>query len=374
MDRPLVAVVMAGGTGTRLYPAARPDRPKQFLPLGGDRSLLERTVDRLAFADETLVVTSAAHEAGVRERAPDATVLVEPEPKDTGPALVYAAHRARALFDDPVLLCVPADHVVADREGPGGSFAGVGRAAARVAVERGGLVTVGVEPTRPATGYGYVEPGPWRDIEWPARSADGPDDSPPALPERYAPVASFHEKPDAATAEEYVAAGRLWNAGLFAWTPGALLSAAADSPLAPLVETLEDGGAAMAADGAAESDAAAGYAAVDPTSVDYAVMERAEDAWVVPAGFAWDDLGTWDAVWRALGGETAADGTVTLGDGLALDAPGTLVATDGPHVGVAGVEDVVVAAFDDRVVVVPREEAGRVRDLVAALREEGRYQ
>ncbi|MFB6160381.1 MAG: mannose-1-phosphate guanylyltransferase [Haloferacaceae archaeon] len=336
MDRSLVAVVLAGGVGTRLYPASRPDRPKQFRSFDGGPSLLARTVDRLGFADAVVVVTRPSLAAGARERVPDVDLLVEPSPKDSGPALAYATHRVAERHDDPVVLALPSDHAVGDAA----AFRESMRAGARVAARRDALVAFGVEPTRPDTGYGYVEPGPDR--------GDHRD------------LASFHEKPDAATAERYLDRGYLWNAGIFAWTPTAFRAAARDSPLAPLVDALDRG------------DPAAGYAAVDPVSVDYAVMERATDAAVVPVDFPWDDLGTWDAVGRAYGED--ADGNVALAPSTALDATGNVVASDGTHVSLVGVDDLVVAAYDDRVLVVPREEAGRVRDLVAALRESGRWE
>ena len=369
LDRPVVAVVMAGGTGTRLYPASRADRPKQFLPLGrgregggervnegGERasetddSLLSQTVSRVGFADEVYVSTAAEHADRVREAVPEAGVIVEPRARDTGPALVYAAHRVREQrrgsrdgtgerrgreqVDDCVLLCVPSDHLVA------GEFESAARTAARAAVETGGLVAFGVEPTRPATGYGYIEPGEstgeWAEIE------------------------QFREKPDEATAERFVEEGFYWNAGLFAWTPAALLREAGDSPLAPLVEALDAG------------EAERGFEAVESVSVDYAVMERTDDAYVVPADFEWDDVGAWDAVERVV--ETDEDGNAVLGDALTIDAADNVLATDGEtHVSVVGVDDMVVAAYGDRVVVVPKDDAQRVREVVSRLREQGRF-
>ena len=331
MDRQIVAVVMAGGTGTRLYPASRSDRPKQFLSFGGDRSLLERTVDRAGFADGVVVSTREAFADDVAEHAPDAEVLVEPEPMDTGPALVYAAHRLRDVgedpADEPVLLCLPSDHHVA------GDFETPAHRAAAVASETGDLVTLGIEPDRPATGYGYVEPG-----------ADRGD---------HYLVEQFVEKPDEASAEALVDRGCYWNAGMFAWTPEALLREARDSPLAPLVDALDEG------------DLGRGFDAVDSTSVDRAILERSDRVRVVPANFEWDDLGAWDAVGRI------ADGP--LCDVLEIDASGNVIAGDDVHVTTIGVSDLVVVAFDDRVLVVPVDEAQRVREAVELLEDEGLF-
>ncbi|MFU1781156.1 mannose-1-phosphate guanylyltransferase [Haloarcula japonica] len=330
MERPIVALVLAGGTGTRLYPASRSDRPKQFLSFGEDESLLAETVSRVGFADETYVLTRESFADGVRERVPGAAVLTEPEPKDTGPALAYAAHRIREQVGDCVLLCLPSDHRIS------GPFETVARTATRVAVETEGLVTVGIEPDRPATGYGYIKPGP---------SGNG-----------FAPVETFHEKPDRETAERYVEEGFYWNAGLFAWTPTALLSAAESSPLAPMVERLNE-------------DPKAAFDAVDPVSIDYAVLEEVENAFVVPAALDWDDLGSWDAFERVLDSQ---DGNAVLGDAVTIDADGNVLASDG-HISAVGVEDLVIAAFDDRTLVVPKDEAQRVREVVSELRDRGRF-
>jgi len=336
MDRPIVAVILAGGTGTRLYPASRSDRPKQFLAVDGDRSLLAETVDRAGFADERYVLTGPEYADAVREHAPEAGVLTEPEPKDTGPALAYAAHRIREQVGECVLVCLPSDHHVA------GDFATTMERAAATAVETGGLVTVGVEPTRVETGYGYVKPGDDHETDTGA----------------YYEVAKFTEKPDQGAAMRYRHHGYYWNAGMFAWTPGAFLSAARDTALDPLLEALDSG------------DSEAGFAAVEPVSVDYAVMETAEDAYLVPAEFEWDDLGSWDALARVL--DTDEAGNATMGETLAIDAEDNVLATDG-HVSVVGVEDLIVATFDGHTVVVPKQQAQRVREVVAHLRERSRF-
>ncbi|WP_299269063.1 mannose-1-phosphate guanylyltransferase [Halorientalis sp.] len=352
MDRPLVAVVLAGGTGTRLYPASRRHRPKQFQSFGHEQSLLADTVDRAGFADEVYVLTRPELAESVREHAPQAAVLTEPTPKDTGPALVYAAHRIRDQLSGAVMITMPSDHRI------DGDFASTARTAAEVAVDTGGLVTVGVEPTRPAPGYGYVEPGERLDGDCREPSNPSSDADGAASSDGYHTVASFTEKPDSETAATYVDWGYYWNAGIFAWTPNAFLGEARTSSLGPLVEAMDD------------ADPNRGFAAVDPVSVDYAVLERTDKAYVVPASFEWDDLGSWDAVERLF--EADDSGNVVLGDGLLTDAAENVVATDG-HVSLVGVSELVVASYGDRTLVIPKARAQEVRDVVDQLREDGRY-
>ena len=195
-DPTVVAVVLAGGTGSRLYPASRSERPKQFLPLFGEASLLERTVARArTVADAVIVLTRESYADGVAERVPDAEVIVEPAGRDTGPALLYATHRISCAHDDAVAVVLPSDHLI------GEGFAPAIRRGVGVAAATDRLVTFGVEPTRPETGYGYIEPA-----AVPADAAAGR-----AADAEWYPVASFHEKPDAETAEAYGDAGHYWN-------------------------------------------------------------------------------------------------------------------------------------------------------------------
>lgn len=359
-----VALVLAGGTGSRLYPASRSTRPKQFLSLLGSDTLLERTVDRASFADHVVVSTRPELESDVRDLVPDAGVVVEPAGKDTGPALAYATHRVgEAYGDDAVVVVLPSDHTVGDAE----RFAATLERGGRVAHETGRLVAFGVDPTRPETGYGYIEPG---------ADHDG-----------FADLDAFHEKPDAETAARYVESGYLWNAGMFAWRVEAFRAAALDSPLAPLVRAL------------AEGRVEEGFAAVEATSVDYAVMERVTDAAVVPLDVRWDDLGSWDALARLLpadedgnvvhagdgvgaggtpprtdtGGDSPEEAAQADGDVLFVDSGDNVVVSDGPHVSLAGVDGLAVVAWDDRVLVVPKADAQRVRDVVSLLKEQGRF-
>lgn len=333
----IVAVVLAGGRGTRLYPASTEQTPKQFRAFGGERSLLAQTVDRAtAIADHTYVLTRPAYADRIAEHAPGAEVLVEPEPRDTGPALLYAAQTLRARHDDPVLVNLPSDHHMGD-----GYAAALSRAA-NVARETGGLVTLGVTPTRAATGYGYIDPG--------ASYGD------------YHAVAAFREKPEAETAARYCEAGYLWNAGVFAWTPDALLSAARAAGHGAFLDALAD-------------DPTVAFSAADSVSVDHAVMEQTDDAYVLPADFAWDDLGAWDAFERICDADafeglrgTDADGTVTLGETVAVDCDGCVLAAGSTdHVAAVGVSDLVVATYDGRTVVAPKRDAQRVREVVDAL-------
>lgn len=331
-----IAVILAGGIGTRLYPASSADHPKQFLSFDEDgRSLLSQTVERIEnTVDEVYVLTRPEYADRITEHAPDATTLTEPEGKDTGPALVYAAHRIRELEDDPVLLCVPSDHYVeSDSE-----FQSVAARAMRVARETERLVTLGVEPTRAATGYGYIKPG-----------EDHGD---------YYEVAGFYEKPDPGAAARYIYNDFYWNAGVFAWTPDALLTAAHETELAPLIEALD-----------ADDSRTQAFDAVDPVSIDYAVLEQTENLAMVPTHTTWDDLGSWDALKRVQ--ETDDEGNVTIGDVLALDTEECVIASDeDSHVSAVGVSNLTIAAYDGRVLVVPTSETQRVRDVVDRLREE----
>ena len=339
MQHTIVACLLAGGAGTRLYPASRSHRPKQFLSLGDEPSLLERTAERAEFADETLIVAGGAFEAEIETLVPEADIVTEPGPKDTGPALVRAAWAAKRRYENPLLVVLPVDHHLEDEN----AFVATVEDAIAVATDRDSLVTLGVEPEGPATTYGYILPETAAEI---------------------APVERFTEKPDRETAEKLVAEGALWNAGVFVWTVERFLTEIETTPLSRLSEQLGAG------------RLTAGYDSVEPISIDYALMQRTDRAQVVRLDVGWYDVGTWSAAADAFGEPGGSDGeNVRVGETTVrtVEATDNVVAAPERHVSLVGVDDLVVAAYDDRLLVAPRDDPERLLALVADLRARGEF-
>lgn len=335
------AVVLAGGIGSRFWPASRPDRPKQLLPLAGDDPLIVDTVrraERLVGVGQVRLLTGAALVEPFRSVLPDYTEAhfwVEPVARSTGPALAWAA--ARIVADDPggVMVSLHADHLIRPFE----AFAGAVERAVAAARERHALVCLGIRPTRPETGYGYIEPG----------EGTGPG---------VRVVRRFVEKPDAATAREYLAAGDyLWNSGIFVWR-------AADFLAAIRRYTPEIAGALPALDAPVDG-ADAFFGAVQPISVDVGVLERADDVEVVPGDFAWDDVGTWSALARTRDADT--DGNVTVGRVRAIEARDNIVWSENGRVVLFGVEDLVVVRSGGETLVTHRDLAPELKRAISQL-------
>jgi len=343
-----VAVLMAGGLGTRFWPLSTARRPKQFLTHWFGRSLFRMAVDRaldLVSPDRLLVMTQAAFVEAVREQAPEVppdNLILEPTRRDTAPANILAALVVEGRRPRSVMLVFPADHYIRGTD----AFRATLTAAARRAAS-GGLGTIGVPPTRPATGYGYL------------RLAE------PTEPLRPVPVEAFVEKPDRATAERYLAEGRyLWNSGIFVWRSDVLVEAAgrhapatlaALAPLAPLAGTPDFAARARPA-----------FDGVEAISIDFAVMEKADDIWCVPATFAWDDVGEWEALDRLLPADP--DGNRARGP-VTLDAVRRcIVIAEGDRpLAVAGLSDAIVVQGEAGTLVCPKAEAGRIRALVGRI-------
>lgn len=336
-----VALVMAGGRGQRFWPLSTEARPKQFLDLErSGRTLLQSTVERLAplvgGAHRVLVATGERYVPLVREQLPDlpdANLLIEPVGRDSAPAIALAALRVRERFGDVVMGVFASDHRIED----GDAFRRVIAGATRLAAARRGLVAVGIRPTRPATGYGYIERG---------EPVDGGHR-----------VARFVEKPNRSRAQAYVEAGtHLWNAGMFVWNVDTIL-AELDRHAPELMLPLRE---AFAAD-----DVEARFGALPKVAIDYAVMEKTDAAYVVEGAFGWDDIGDWAALQRLL---PMDDGPVRpiFGAHAGHDAAGNIVYTDGPDdVLVAhGVEGLVIVKRGDTVLILPKERVAEIKRLL----------
>ena len=346
-------VILCGGSGTRLWPASRSDQPKQFLKLVGDRSSFQETVLRvkdIPGVAEIVIVTGEAMVDFVAQQTEEirtrVTILVEPEARDSAPAVAAAAAYVERQDQDGVVLMLAADHHISQP----GIFGQAAVTAARAA-EQNLIVTFGVQPTVPATGFGYIRPG--------NALLDG----------SVREVAAFVEKPDQETAERYLLEGYLWNSGNFAFKASTLLG-----EFEAFEPTVANAAKAVAA--ALELEAGVGrldreaFAQAKKISLDYAVMERTQKAAVVPAAFAWSDLGAWDAIWEA--SIRDHDGNAQDGDVDLHRATGVLVRSTGPYVGVIGVSDIVVVAEPDAVLVCHRKDSQAVKTLVDGLKARGR--
>ena len=352
----MIAVIMAGGAGTRFWPRSREAEPKQFLPLVGEKSLLADTVERIAPLvppERVLIVTGNEFVDRVRREMPGipaSNVLGEPLGRNTAPCVALAAARAsRKWGGDEVMAVLPADHHIGDRD----RFLSVLSAGEEFCRREKALLTIGVEPTGPETGYGYLEIGE-------ALGRAG---------EREAfRVARFVEKPNRAKAEEYLGAGRfLWNSGMFLWRVDVIIDALKEhmpgaSKAFPLFRE------------AAEEDLYAvlewEYPRLPSISIDYAVMEKASNVAVIPADFPWSDVGSWNALGGLLRRDDA--GNETVGEHLGIDTRRCVIVSGDRLVATIGVEDLIVVETDDAILVCPRDRAQEVRSVVERLRESGR--
>ncbi|MCE1235133.1 MAG: mannose-1-phosphate guanylyltransferase/mannose-6-phosphate isomerase [Hyphomicrobiales bacterium] len=348
----IVPVVLCGGSGSRLWPASRDSFPKQFLAFTGEDSLFQDTLKRVAGPDfdAPVIVTGSDYRFLVAEqmRAANVTgdIVLEPFRRDSCAAIAAAARLALARDPAALVLVLAADHAMPDVEG----FLDHVRTG-RAAAEAGRIVTFGIHPSRPATGYGYIRPG--APLEQAGVSA----------------IAAFVEKPDEATARRYVEDGYLWNSGNFLFSAAVFLDeldAVAPEIGRPVAEAVEK--AARDLDFLRLDSEAFGRAVAK--SVDYAVMEKTARAAVVPSDFAWSDVGAWNAIWDLA--EKDADGNAARGDAAFLDAKNCYVHSPGRLTTVVGLDDVVVVTTRDAVLVVDRAQAEKVKGLVARLTASGR--
>ena len=309
--------ILAGGIGSRFWPASTPRRPKQLLPLASDEPLIVDTVGRaLALVPEERIriLASGRLREPILGAVPNLgreSFMVEPRARGTGPVLAWAAWEIAKIDPAAVIVSLHADHFIK----PEAAFVQLLQDAAGLARETGRLFTVSVLPSRPETGYGYIEPG---------------DPLPAPAGVRAFAVGTFHEKPDAATAHRYIDAGYLWNSGIFVWSASAFLNevksvAPEIGDLLPLID---------------EESPEAFFAQVPNLPVDVAVLERSARVASVAATFDWDDVGSWEGLTRSRG--TDANGNVVVGSGHVVDGKRNVIYAEGGTIATFGVDDLVV--------------------------------
>ena len=352
------AVIMAGGVGTRFWPRSRRARPKQLLPIAGEASMIRLTVDRLRpliGADHVWVVTGAEQADGVRRELPEVPrdhVIVETVGRNTAPCIgVAAAVLAAEGGADAPMVVLASDHVIRAEE----HFRAVLRACDRMLGSHDRLLTLGIRPTRPETGYGYIRRGPG-----PGTVLDG---------QRFDAVERFVEKPDAATAERLVADGQhLWNSGMFVWRTQRILDEL-QRHLPDVGCKLDDLGRAWGTSAwQARLDEA--YAGFPSISIDYAVMEKAADVWVAEVDIGWSDVGSWAALPELRG--TDIDGNVLPPDAVVIDAHDNIVEGRGRTIVLLGVSDLVVVDEADALLICHRDHAQQVGTIPERLRRAGK--
>ena len=359
-------VIMAGGSGTRLWPLSRAQHPKQFLVLQGNRSLFQQAVSRLAAlasSDITIappcivgneehrfLVLDQLREVSGKATSEGVSVLLEPIGRNTAPAVTLAALHAQESGGDPVLVVTPADQTVTDDD----AFTQALQAAVRSAAQ-GGFVILGIQPERPETGFGYIQ-------------ADASGAAPYV-------VQRFVEKPDLATAQGYIAQGHyFWNSGMFVMRASVWL-AALDTFRRDIADATRAAWSARSVDVPFVRPGRAEFEAIPAESVDYAVMEKCPGSTqfairMMPLAAGWSDLGAWDGVWQV--SEKDADGNAQRGDAMLRDSHNTLVHATSRLVGVVGVDNVVVVETPDAVLVADRDRSQDVKHIVARLGASGR--
>ena len=345
-ERRVIPVILSGGAGTRLWPLSRRARPKQMLDLAGQGPMLAQTAERVtdpALFAPPLVVAGKDQAAPIASVLPKAELILEPAAKNTAPAIALAA---LSVDKDDVLLILPSDHLVAEPE----RFRDAVRRAWPFAQD-GWIVTFGMKPERAETGYGYIERGA-------------------ALDEGIHHAVRFVEKPDAATAGRYAAGGRHdWNGGIFLMRAGTYL-AALQKHAPKIAKAARAAMAGAVKKGRRLHPDAAAFAESPSESIDYAVMEKAEKIAVVPVSIGWSDVGSWEALLERL--ERDGQGNALTGDVLEMGTKNCLIRSEGPLVAAIGLEDLVVIATNDAVLIVPRAMSQKVKDVVEALKEQGR--
>ena len=352
----MYAAIMAGGSGTRLWPKSRREKPKQFQNLYSEKSLLQETVRRLEpliKQDDIFIIANKNHEPTVREQLswlPEGNYVGEPIGKDTAPAVGVIATLIHHKDPNAIILVTPSDHVIAKEK----HFRRVLEVAEQIASDGPNIVTIGIKPTGPETGYGYIQ------MTESHKSVDDID---------VHEVASFKEKPDLRTAEEYVSSWNyVWNSGMFVWSAKTILDLYRDH--APDIYKL-----------LIRYDASIGtpneakvfdeiYDAFPKISVDYAILEHAKNISVIPASIGWDDLGSWSSLYEIM--EQDANGNSIVGDHVGIDTHNSLIFSRDRLITTIGLDNMIVVDSGDVVMIMPKGRSQDIKDLLELLKKEGK--
>ena len=346
------AVIMAGGRGERFWPKSRNNRPKQFLSLTSDgETMIQKTVKRLrpiVDAEDIYIVTNEAYISLVKEQLPEVpaeNVLAEPCARNTAPCIAFAAAVIGKKYDDAVMLVLPSDHLISYEK----IYISTLRKAVAVAEEGKNLVTIGITPTYPETGYGYICFG---------------DEAGNAFE-----VERFVEKPDLATAKSYLASGNyLWNSGMFVWKVSSIMA-----DLKEFMPAIYEGAVRIGESFGTDSfkdTLVKEFTAFEPESIDFGVMEKADNIYTFPGGFGWEDVGSWLAIERI--NQTDDFKNFFDGDVVAVDSKRTTVCGGKRLVAAVGTRDIVIVDTDDVLLVCSKNNTQDIKKVIAQLKEQGR--
>lgn len=351
----LTAVIMAGGKGERFWPKSRTDRPKQFLKLTDERTLIQKTVDRLrglVDPDNIYISTTAEYKGLVCEQLPqipESNIIIEPCSRNTAPCIGLAAIHIERRNPNATMIVLPADHLIKNEA----LFLSTVRHADTVASIDRNLVTIGIMPTHPDTGYGYIQ------LE---RGNDG------RYGDNVFKVDRFVEKPDLKTAQKYVDSGEyLWNSGMFVWKVKTVL----DNFEAHLPGMRKQLDTIAGAIGTSEYDTVLNrvYLEMQSISIDYGIMEKSEKIFVIPGIFGWDDVGSWNALERVLGTDT--DGNLLSGNAVVHKTENCIVQAQEKLVALIGVSNLVIVDTPDALMICSKNATQEIKIMTSLLREQG---
>lgn len=370
-EKQAIAVIMAGGQGTRFWPLSRSVRPKQFLPLGiGGKSLLQETAERvepLVGTRGILVVTNYLQRELVFEQLPAAAVLAEPSVKNTAPCIGFAALKILQTLGDVPMLCLPADHIIKSHE----NLLPVWREAILLAEEEDLLVTIGIEPTQPEIGYGYIHRGSS------LQRIGGKQSESLHSRETHQiwcyKVREFVEKPNLERARQYLQSGNYsWNSGMFVWRPSVIL-AAIEKSLPVLNKNLYEIAKYFNAPDESERITEI-FSSLEPVSIDVGVLEKAQNvALIIGKGFQWSDIGSWSS-WAAFVGEFHSNNeqNITQGETVMVHSTNCAVLAKNKLIACVGLEDIVVVETEDAILVCKKDSAQDVKKVVEVLHKRNR--